>query len=247
VTVVPMLELDSGSRSFWRGTHEIPVLKDVSLEVAAGDLVAVYGRRNAGKTTLLKVAAGFERLDRGRVVFEGKDLSRLSRKALTRLHRERIAWMERSGPHSRELPTSVYVALPLYGKVGPVQAQRLAVTALKRVGAEECADERWGDLPDTARVLVAIAHALVREPSLIVADDPTAGLGIVDRERVVGLLRSAADEGGVGILMAVPDMPAMLQAHQVRSLSRGRLLAPAGSHQPDDGNVVALPRRTRSA
>jgi ABC-type multidrug transport system ATPase subunit len=98
-------------------------------------------------------------------------------------------------------------------------------------------------------MLVAIAEALVREPRVLIVDDPTAGLGIVDRERVVGLLRNAAEAGGLGVLMAVPDMPAMLHAHQLRSLSRGRLLAPsepAQGHGPD-GNVVHLPRGRRPA
>jgi putative ABC transport system ATP-binding protein len=239
---VTLLALSSVSRSYWRGPSERTVLRDVSLEVRAGDLVAVYGQRGAGKTTLLKVAAGFDPPDSGNVVFEGVDLTSLSRRQLATVHRERIGWVERSGPHSRELPASVYVALPLYGKVGAANAQRLAVAALARVGADDCANRLWDDLSDADRVLVAIAHALVREPRLLVVDDPTAALGIVDRERVVGLLRSAAEEAGIGVLMAVPDMPAMLHAHDVRLLSRGRLVAPS-PRNVHDGTVVALPAR----
>jgi ABC-type multidrug transport system ATPase subunit len=242
-----LLRLESVSKSFWQGPSEVPVLRRVSLEVRAGDFVAVYGRRNAGKTTLLKVAAGFEPPDSGRIAFEGEDLSRLSRRSLARLHRERIGWVERGGPHSRDLPIGVYVALGLYRSLGPREAHRRALAALTRVGAEECADALWVDLSDTARMLVAIAQALAREPRLLIADDPTAGLGIVDRERVVGLLRSAAQEGGLGVLMAVPDMPAMLQAHQVRLLSRGRLLAPAKGDDDSDGTVVEFPHGKRTA
>ena len=84
----------------------------------------------------------------------------------------------------------------------------------------------------------------MREPKLLIVDDPTAGLGIIDRERIVGLLRSAAEDGGVGVLMAVPDMPAMLHAHQLRFLSRGRLLAPPGS---TDGTVLDFPGDKRTA
>ena len=234
--------MDSVARSFWRGLNEIAVLKDVSLDVAAGDLGAVYGRRNAGKTTLRKLAAGFDAPDAGTVTFDGHDLSRLSRRDLARFHRDRIAWVERSGPHSRELPASVYVALPLYSQVGPARAQKRALAALSKVGAGDCANERWDDISDTARTLVAIAHALAREPSMLVTDDPTAGLGIIDRERVIGLLRSAAEEAGVGILMAVPDMPAMLQAHEIRSLIRGRLVEPAtATAGGPGGNVVEFP------
>jgi len=244
---VTLLRLESVSRSHWRGLTQIPVLKDVSLTVEAGDLVAVYGQRNAGKTTLLKVAAGFEAPDSGDVSFEGRSLSVLSRRELARLHREQLGWVERAGPHSSELPLRVYVALPLYRKLGPRQAQRRALAVLAKVGAADCADQRWGDISDTARTLVAIAEALVREPRLLIVDDPTAGLGIVDRERIVGLLRSTAEEGGLGVLMAVPDMPAMLHAHEVRSLSRGRLLEPAGTPPQRDGTVIEFPHTKRTA
>lgn len=242
----PLLTIDAVSHSYWRGPSELRVLRDATLEVAAGDLVAVYGRRGAGKTTLLRIAAGFEVPDRGRVLFDGRDLARLSRRRLAQVHRRQIAWVERGGPHSHELPLRVYVALSLYREHGATEAQRRAVAALARVGAADCADRLWSDIPDTARVLVAIAEALVREPRLLIVDDPTAGLGIVDRERVVGILRSAAEDGGLGVLMAVPDMPAMLHAHQLRSLRRGALIAPAEAPRDDD-NVVELRRRGRPA
>ncbi len=243
--MAPLLSLDLVNRSFWRGLQELRVLRDVSLKVYAGEMVGVYGQRGSGKTTLLRVAAGFESPDSGTVSFAGTDLARRSRRELARLHREEIGWVERTGPQSDELPMRIYVALPLYRSHGPVQAQRRAYAALARVGAEDAAELPWSSLSDTARVLVAIAHALVREPRLLLVDDPTAGLGILDRERVVGLLRSAAEDGGLAVVMAVPDMPAMLQAHEVRALSRGRLLTPA--EREVRGTVIEFPGSERSA
>lgn len=246
LSVVTLLSLSCVSRSHWRGPREVRVLRNVSLDVCAGDLVAVYGQRGAGKTTLLRIAAGFDAPDTGAVTFHGVDFASLSRRQLARLHRERIGWVERTGAHSRDLPASVYVALPLYGKVGPSNARRIALAALARVGAADCADQLWNDLSDADRVLVAIAQALAREPRVLIIDDPTAGLGILDRERVVGLLRTAAEEGGLGVLMAVPDMPAMLHAHQVRALSRGRLVAPAPTQDDGSGTVVSFRARNIS-
>lgn len=246
--IMSTLLLESVSKSLWRGPTELAVLKDVSLEVRAGELVAVYGQRGSGKTTLLQVAAGFDAPDSGRVLFEGRDLKAFSRRDLARLHREQIGWVERAGPHSRELPIRSYLALALLRRLGRKAAERCAQTALAKVGVADCADHRWDDLSDTARTLVAIAQALVREPKLVIVDDPTAGLGIVDRERIVGLLRSAAEEGGVGVLIAVPDMPAMLHAHQLRFLGRGRLLAPPQPSTDDhDGVVIDFPRDKRTA
>jgi ABC-type lipoprotein export system ATPase subunit len=244
---MPLLSIESVSKSYWRGPREIHVLRDISLDVHAGELVGIYGQRGAGKTTLLRLSGGFDPPDSGTVSFDGVDLASLSRNKRARTHREQIGWVERSGPQSQELPMRVYVALPMYRRLGPAEAQRRAVAALARVGVEDAADSRWANLSDTARILVAIAHALVRKPRLLIVDDPTAGLGIVDRERIVGLLRSAAEDEGLGVLMAVPDMPAMLHAHEVRSLSRGRLLAPTDPPPDDHGRVVQFPSSERSA
>lgn len=238
---MPLLRLDSVSRSFWRGTTEIPVLRDVSLDVGPGDFVAVYGQRNAGKTTLLKVAAGFEPVDSGCVSLHGEDLGRMSRRKLARLHRGQIGWVEHAGPRSHGLSMRAYVAMPLLGEMGATDAQRRAGSVLAAVGAEDCADRQWDELSDAARMLVAIAHALVRRPDILIVDDPTVGLGISDRDLVIGLLRQTADDQGVGILMAVPDMPAMVYADRVHSLGRGRLLSPAGPPARARGNVLEFP------
>lgn len=239
-----LLELDSVSRSYWRGSSETAVLKDVSLEVGRGEVVAVYGSRNAGKTTLLRIAAGFDIPDSGSVNFRGRRLMDLTRRQLARLHRDEIGWVERAGPHSTDLPIRDYIGLPLYGQLGRREAHCRAAVALERVGAAECSSERWDDLSDSVRMLVAIAHALAREPKLLIIDDPTAGLGVADREQILVLIQQAAEEGGLGILIAVPDMPAMLHASHVHSLSRGRLLGPTPS--PDDGGrVVDFPTHRR--
>jgi putative ABC transport system ATP-binding protein len=240
-----LLRLDSVSRSFWRGSTEIRALRDVTLDVRAGDLVAIYGPRSAGKTALLEIAAGLDAPDAGTVSFLGSDLSRIPRRRLARLHREEIAWVERAGPKLQDLPMHVYVALPLYRTLTRQEAQRRASAAMARMEISEYADRRWHELPDTARILVAMAHALVREPRLLVVDDPTSGLGMIDREQVVGLLRSVAEANDIGVLMATPDMPSMLQAHQVRALTRGKLLPPAGTPE-DDRKVVPFRPSPRS-
>jgi ABC-type lipoprotein export system ATPase subunit len=241
----PLLRLDSVSRAHLRGLDRITVLNDVSLEVHRGEVMGVYGQRSRGKTTLLRVASGFEAPDAGVVTFEGRDLARMSRRELARLHREEISWVERSGPHIREMSVSAYVALPLCGKLPASEAQWRAASALARVGVREYASQSWDDLSDTTRMLVAIAHAIVRRPKLVVVDDPTAGLGAFDRDQVVALLRTAAEEDAFGVLMAVPDMPAMLQATEIRLLSRGHLIAPTGPRPDGQANVVDFPQHRR--
>ncbi len=85
----------------------------------------------------------------------------------------------------------------------------------------------------------------MRKPSLLVVDDPTANLDVLQREEVMGLLRSTAEEEGVAVLITVPDMPSMVHAHRIGSLSDGRLLVPSGATVERD-NVVELPVRNRA-
>jgi ABC-type multidrug transport system ATPase subunit len=99
-------------------------------------------------------------------------------------------------------------------------------------------------LTDGERTLVALAHALVREPRLLIADDPTANLNVLQREDVTGLLRRAANEEGLGVLITVPDMPQMAYADRVGSLSEGRLLL-SGSR--DQADVIDFPGKKQSA
>lgn len=241
-----LLSMENVSKTYYRGPHQLQVLCGVSLDVYAGDFIAVYGQRGAGKTTLLKIAAGVEAPDSGTVRFGGQDLATLPRRRLAALHREEIGWVRRAGPQSQDLRMIDHVALPLLSLLGQQQAQEKAKEALTQVGVGMCGFEHWGNLSDAERMAVSLAQGLVREPRLLLVDDPTAGLDVLERERIVALIRAVADEGRLGVVMVVPELPAMLRARDVRSLSAGRLLAP---DPPPGGRgvVVDFPGGERSA
>ncbi|HSZ70419.1 MAG TPA: ATP-binding cassette domain-containing protein [Solirubrobacteraceae bacterium] len=234
-----LLSLRGVSKQYWRGARCVAVLEDVSLDVHAGELVAVWGRHNSGKTTLLKLAAGLEQPSAGIVAFAGRDLAGLSAAGLARLRRKPIAWARPTGPESGDLKMLDYVAMPLLRRERHKQARRGAAAALERVGVAGCAMEVWRNLSDSERTLVAVAHAIVREPELLLIDDQTANLDYVQREDLMVLLREAA-EAGMAMLVTVPDMAEMVHAHTIRSLSGGRLLAPA-ARAGAEGNVIDFP------
>jgi ABC-type lipoprotein export system ATPase subunit len=244
----PLLSLHEVGKSYWRGPSEVRVLTGACLEVQAGEFIGVWGRRGAGKTTLLRIAAGLETPDRGVVRFDGEDLATLSERELARLRRGEIGWVRRSGPRS-DLTMLDYVALPLLIEQGRRDANRRADEALRRVGMAQCAGQRWESLSDGERALVAVAHGIAREPRLLLIDDPTANLGVRERDEILLLLRSLVEESGLAMLMTVPDMPAALGSHQLRALSGGRLISPSAAPQAPDGddNVIEFPGHQRSA
>jgi ABC-type lipoprotein export system ATPase subunit len=248
-----LLSLKGVGKSYWRGDSEVRVLREVSLDVRAGEFAAVWGTRGSGKTTLLKLAARLERPDSGMVCFNGVDLASFSEAQHARLMLERIGWVRRTGPKS-DLRMLDYVALPLLAEHGRRQAYARAGEAIERVGVSTHARQRWESLCDGERALIGIAHGIARAPRLLLVDDPTANLDVVERERVTELLRSLADEEAIAVLMTVPDMPAAMQAHQISSLGGGRLgrashsspsrPPPGGAMEPD--NVVHLSDRQQS-
>jgi putative ABC transport system ATP-binding protein len=234
-----LLSLRGVGKHYWRGERRVSVLENVSLTIDAGELVVVWGQHNSGKTTLLKLAAGLEKPSEGTVSFGGHDLGTASASELARLRRGSIAWAKPTGPESPDLRVRDYVALPLLRRYRYRDARRHAIDALERVGVAGCAMEVWRNLSDSERALVAIAHALIRSPRILLIDDQTANLDYLQREDVMQLLREAAEEG-MGVLATVPDMTEMVHAHTIRSLSGGRLLAPAD--RPDGGgNVIDFP------
>jgi putative ABC transport system ATP-binding protein len=241
----PLLSLEGVSMSYWRGERCVPVLNRVSLEVHPGEVVAVWGQHNSGKTTLLKLAAGLAAPTAGRVTFAGCDLRSLSASGLARLLREPIGLVRPTGPSSAELRMRDYVGMALLRDHNQTEARRLASATLERVGAGACAAARWRDLSDSERTLVAIAHAIVRGPRLLLVDELTASLDDIQREDVMELLRAAAEERGMAVLATVPDMTAMVHAHTIRSLSGGRLLAPAEPPRRE-GEVIDLRARAQS-
>lgn len=239
---MPLLQLANVSKTYSRGNFATRALRDVSLEVEPGTMVAVYGQPGSGKSTLLRVAAGLEDPDAGTVRFDGEEIARFSADQRTRLFRRSIAWVDRAGPRGDSFRIIDYVALPATSPgrkgVGIRAARSRAALALEQVGASEHVSAYWSELSDVARMSVALAHAIVREPRLLVLDDPTAGLGISGRELIMSQLRALTEESGAAVLVAVPDASSTLRAHEVLAIARGRLIAP---DPPSRGTLVQFP------
>jgi predicted ABC-type transport system involved in lysophospholipase L1 biosynthesis ATPase subunit len=236
---MPVLSLTGVCLSFPRGKrHVIRVLDDVTIELDAGETVAVLAQRAQGKTSLLRVAAGIERPDRGHVRFEGEDLWSFSERRRSRLLGGQIGWVGPAVP-DLDLPMLANVALPLFATHGKSEAYARATAALERVGAKECARQFWGSLADWERALVAVAQGIAREPKLLLVDDLTLSLGLGEIEQITRLLDTLATEQGFAVLMSVSDAGATGWSGRVATLAGGELLETR--HSPVEGNIIDFP------
>ncbi len=222
------------------------MLADVSLTVAAGEMVGVVGGRGEGKTTLLEVAAGIEPPDEGRVWFEGRDLACCSAEERADLLGDRIAWMSHEGTGDFEVLD--YVGLPLaMGRGRRMRdADDLAMAALKRVGVAGSARKRWDELSNWERLLVAFARGFVGGPALMVVDDLLDGLGPRGTREAGELLLALAGELGCGVLVASSDLDALLVAHRVLCFESGTLAVMSGQSD-HEASIIDLREGRRRA
>ncbi len=221
---------------------------DVSLEVCPGEVVAVLAQRAQGKTSLLRVAAGMERPDRGSVLFAGRDIwrdgegvGRRRRRRGVRSSSVPIALVRASHP-GVDVPVGEGIALALSGSHRVRSARELAERALQEVGACECAQRHWDDLSDDERARVAIAQGISRDPKVLLVDDITATLSLGETEAIAMLLHSLATARGMGVLVGVGEAQATRWSDRVATLAGGTLIAkPPPSQAPDHPNVVDFP------
>jgi ABC-type lipoprotein export system ATPase subunit len=235
-----VLRLDGVCKAFDRGRDRVSVLEGVSLSVAAGEIVAVVGTRDQGKTTLLRVASGSLPADQGSVRLSDLELTGLSDGQLARVLRTEIGWAARTGPEVR-VRVCDYVELPLATgrRLGWRERRRRATEILKQLDIAGCAELRWGELSDWQQALVELAQAVVSRPRMLLVDDVIDGLGLGKKQAAMEIVRGFANDLGCGVLIAVSDHAAALPADRVWQLSGGRLKLMADMTDPD---VIPLHR-----
>jgi putative ABC transport system ATP-binding protein len=251
-----LLAVEEVWKGFSRGGQWTGVLEDVSLVLRPGQVTAIVGGRLGGKTTLLKVAAGMERPDRGSVSLGSQRLSELGERSWARLLGHEIVWIDRDGP-GLEVEVSRFVGWPLalHG-LGRREAERMARQALQRVGAQACIGRSWAELSNWQRVLVGLARAFAGSPQIVIVDDLLDALGSRATEEASDLLRLLLEEsGGVegsdgprcGVLMSASDMESALLADQVLSLTRKGTLKPLSGQPPDGDEAEVIPFPVKGA
>lgn len=226
-----LLELESVGKRYGRLDRRI-VLRDVSLSVDSGEVVVIWGMRRSGRSTLLRIAAGIETPDTGTVRFDGLDLRARPGATLgDGIGYCRRTFADREG---RLLLDQLTGGLIARGVAMTVAARR-AHESLERAGIGSCARCRPQELDGSDAVCATIARALTLSPRLLIIDEPTIGVDLLARDRVLTLLHSLAQDG-VAILATTGESTSLSGARAL-TLSEGELHGPPAREL---GKLVAL-------
>ncbi len=200
-------------------------LRDVSLQVPEGELVALAGRSGSGKTTLLNIIGGLDRPDHGEVIVDGTDLAQLDEAGLERVRRETVAFIFQGFGLVPELTATENVGLPLRLRRTPPEArERRAALLLDLVGLGEHGEHRPDEMSGGQMQRVAIARALAGSPRLLIADEPTGQLDTETGLAVMALIRGVVEAEGMTAIVSTHDPVMIALADRVLRIEDGALV-----------------------
>lgn len=222
------------TKIYGSGETSVTALKGVTMSVGAGELLAVMGPSGCGKSTLLYLLGGLDRPTQGSVTIEGEKLNDLSDEALTRLRRRKMGFVFQFYNLIPVLSAVENAALPvILDGMNPRKAKDRAADWLTKVGLGERLQSRPDQLSGGQQQRVAVARALVAEPRLILADEPTGNLDTHASDEIALLLRQVANEWGRAVIMVTHDPHVASFADRILFLKDGEIVDEA---TPDPAN-----------
>ncbi len=219
-----MYQLTGVCKDFTSGSRAIRAVSGVDLSIPDGEWIAIRGRTGHGKSTLLNLLGGLDRPTSGQLLLDGRDLGRMREAQLTRLRAAAVGFVFQT---FNLVPTlsaaeNVETALIPLG-TGFAERRRRAAAALDSVGLADRARHLPSELSGGQQQRVAIARALVKEPAVLLADEPTGNLDEDTRDEIIDLLAKLWRDRGLTLVLVSHDSAVVRHAQRVGVMSRGRL------------------------
>ena len=212
------------SKVYVQGEIQVTALDNLSLDIAAGEFLALMGPSGSGKSTLLHIIAGVDRPNRGECLVQGVDVTKLNESQLADWRNQNVGFVFQTFNLIPVLTAAENVELPLLlTRLGHAQRRRRVETALELVGLADRARHLPRQLSGGQEQRVAIARALVTDPVLIVADEPTGNLDSHSAQEVLGVLRTLRQDAGKTVIMVTHDPKAAAFGTRQIHLEKGEL------------------------
>lgn len=220
-----MIEMHGLTKAYRTADVETTALSNINLEVKAGEFIAIMGPSGCGKSTLLNVLGMLDSPDSGRYAFHGEDVAGYTEGQLAGIRKHNIGFIFQSFNLVDELTVAENVMLPLlYQKVPAAERDQRVQAVLERVGIAHRANHRPQQLSGGQQQRVAVARAVVSNPKLILADEPTGNLDTTNGEEVLELL-SQLNAEGTTIIMVTHDQGHADHASRIIHMLDGRVLS----------------------
>jgi len=243
VRMPPILEARDVTKVYALGKTRVEALRAVTMSVAPGEFVALMGPSGSGKSTLLQLLGGLDRPTTGEVVFEGRDISRLSDGQATKLRRERTGYVFQAFNLIPLLNVRENIALPFTIAKAPKdwkERVRQVIDLVELTGKER---HRPDQLSAGEQQRVAVARALVTRPSVLLADEPTGNLDYTNSGELLDALWRSCDQGGQTIVLVTHDARAAAYADRVLVIGDGRIQEEIElGRRPDHSAAVLIER-----
>jgi lipoprotein-releasing system ATP-binding protein len=220
----PFLRTRGLHKSYPVAGQRLHVLRDLDIEVARGEMVAIVGASGVGKSTLLHVLGGLDRADAGEVLLGDADLAHITDDALVAFRNRQVGFVFQFHHLLPEFTALENVEMPLrIARMTPAAARPRAEALLARVGLSERLGHRPGMLSGGEQQRVAVARALVQHPAVLLADEPTGDLDEATADALHGLLREMHAEFGLTAIIATHNPRLAQQCDRILRLEGGRL------------------------
>jgi putative ABC transport system ATP-binding protein len=220
----PIVEIEHVNKSYRRGTHVIPVLENITLEIAEGEFLALMGPSGSGKSTLLNLIAALDRVDNGIIRVGGIDITGLTETELAAWRSVNVGFIFQFYNLIPVLTALENVELPLLlSGLSRRERREHVELALRVVNLASRMDHYPAQLSGGEQQRVAIARAIVTDPTILVADEPTGDLDRVSAEEILGLMDQLNRDSHKTIIMVTHDPRAAKKAHTIRYLDKGVL------------------------
>jgi putative ABC transport system ATP-binding protein len=218
---IPSIVARSVSKTYRRGRQLITALQNVAFEVSQGELVLLIGPSGSGKTTLLNLIAALDRPDSGKILVDGLDVTGMSRSAAAGYRDERVGMIFQSYNLLPQLTALENILLPMIPRRRP--NRRRALELLETVGLGDRGRHRPSELSGGEQQRVAVARALINDPSLILADEPIGNLDDENARKIIALLSDACRQRGKTVFLVTHDREMVGPADRVFEVRTGSL------------------------